>query len=456
MAVRDKWVWATGAGAAIVVAGLAVWATLPDPRDRVDTHRNIILVVVDTLRADHLGLYGYETDGVTPNIDRIGRKGRWFESAWATAPWTTPSVMSLMTSTNPIVHGFNIEADRFGVSIPNLSSSIQTLAQVLNSQGYRTLAVSGGGGVRGAYGFDRGFDTYFEPEEIDGEDIEDGVDHALELISSTNDERYFLFLHTYEVHLPNTHALLTGNDLTAGQAIEAYDGDLSFTDHHLGRLFNELERLNQLEDTLLIITSDHGENLHDRPPTDHPVGHGHHLHDELLRVPLVLVAPGLIPATGLIPETAILTDVMPTILSLAGIPSDGLRMQGDDLRGTLQNWTQGGEDRPVISGAPFQGPTWHSIRTDDAKLMITPYVEGRNWWNRIKKPPKSLFLLEADALERNNVYSSQPDLVAELEDLLREQLAADNTFRRDLGPLTFETIDDDVRENLSVLGYIEP
>ena len=73
-----------------------------------------------------------------------------------------------------------------------------------------------------------------------------------------------------------------------------------------------------------------------------------------------------------------------------------------------------------------------------------------------KKSPKSLFLLEADALERDNVYSSQPDQVAELEDLLREQLAADNTFRRDLGPLTFKSIDDGVRENLSVLGYIEP
>jgi len=455
MTVNRRWVTGSGAGILIALIGFSFWVTRADPRDQVDPQRNIILILVDTLRADHVGLYGYEERPATPNIDRFGRKGRWFESAWSTAPWTAPSVMSLMTSLNPAVHGFNLESHRFGSVVPRLSNSIHTLAEILRSNGYQTMAVTGGGGVGSAYGFDRGFDRFFEPEAISGEDVEHGVDLALHWLRSVETEKFFLFFHTYEVHLPNTHSGFAKGTSAADEAAAAYDSDLAFADQHLNRLFDALETRNQTDDTLVVITSDHGENLHDRTLGERPVGHGHHLHDELLSVPLIFVAPGLIPAGEGIPGQVQLTDVMPTMLSLVGIDTNGLNLQGTDLRGILQNWVPAPGSRPVFAGAPLQGPNWHSVRTSDAKFMVTPPVKGTDWWFHLNQPAKALYLLGADPLERTNSHSSRPEIAADLEGILRQQLKADADLRRVFGPVTLTPIEDETLNNLVELGYLE-
>ncbi len=443
--------WITVIGIIVALVGV-VWMSRSDSRDRTDWQRNVVVILVDTLRADHVGLYGYGERTTTPNIDLIGRRGRWCESAWATAPWTTPSIMSLMTSLNPAVHGFNLEGHRYASVVPVLSSSIQTLAQVLGSNGYRTMAVTGGGGVGSVYGFDRGFDRFFEPDVVTGEDVESGVDLALQWLKSVENEQFFLFLHTYEVHLPNTHSVFTEGLSAADKAASAYDSDLAFADRHLGRLFEKL----RLDDTLVIITSDHGENLHDRILGERPVEHGHHLHDELLSVPLIFVAPGLIPAGQGLPEPVQLTDVMPTILSLVGIPTQGMRLQGRDLRGRLQGWASSIDNRPIFAGAPLQGSSWHSIRTSDAKLMVTPPVNGANWWNHLNQPAEALYLLGADPLERTNVHDSRPEITADLEGILRQQLKANNDRRHELGPVKLVPSGNEQMKNLVELGYLEP
>ncbi len=436
--------------------GLVAWVTRADPRDQVDPQRNIILILVDTLRADHVGLYGYEERPTTPSIDRFSRRGRWFENAWSTAPWTTPSIMSLMTSLYPAVHGFNLEGHRYASVVPTLSESIRPLAEVLRTNGYRTMAVTGGGGVGSVYGFDRGFDRFFEPDVVTGEDVKSGVDLALHWLKSVESEQFFLFFHTYEVHLPNTHNIFAEGVSTVDQATSAYDSDLAFADQHLGRLFDTLETQGQLNNTLVIITADHGENLHDRILAERPVEHGHHLHDELLSVPLIFVAPGLIPAGEGIPGPVQLTDVMPTILSLAGIDLDGLSLQGTDLRGILQDWAPSLDNRPMFAGAPLQGSSWHSIRTSDAKLMVTPQVNGTNWWNRINQPAEALYLLETDPLERTNVHDSRPEITADLEGILRQQLKANNDRRHELGPVKLVPSENEQMKNLVELGYLEP
>ena len=445
--------WITVAGIMIALIGV-VWMSRSDSRNRIDQQRNVVVILVDTLRTDHVGLYGYGERTTTPNIDLIGRRGRWFESAWSTAPWTTPSIMSLMTSMHPAVHGFNLEGHRYASVVPVLSSSIQTLAQVLGSNGYRTMAVTGGGGVGSVYGFDRGFDRFFEPDVVTGEDVESGVDLALQWLKSVENEQFFLFFHTYEVHLPNTHRVFAEGLSAAGRAASAYDSDLAFADQHLGRLFEHLETQNQLDDTLVIITSDHGENLHDRILGERPVEHGHHLHDELLSVPLIFVAPGLIPAGQGLSEPVQLTDVMPTILSLVGIPTQGMRIQGRDLRGRLQGWAPSIDNRTMFAGAPLQGSNWHSIRTSDAKLMVTPPVHGTNWWNNLNQPSEALYLLGDDPHERDNVFDALPDIANSLQTTLKQHLAADTALRQELGPAKYVPVEND-RTQLEALGYIE-
>ena len=456
MTVNRRWITGLGLAVSVVLIGLLAWVTRADPRDQVDPRRNIILILVDTLRADHVGLYGYEKNATTPNINRLGHQGRWFESAWSTAPWTTPSIMSLMTSLYPAVHGFNLEGHRYASVVPTLSESIHPLAELLQSNGYRTMAVTGGGGVGSVYGFDRGFDRFFEPDVVTGEGVKTGIDLALHWLKSVENDRFFLFFHTYEVHLPNTHGGLAGEGSPAEKAVTAYDSDLAFADQHLGRLFDHLETLNQLKDTLVIITADHGENLHDRILGERPVEHGHHLHDELLSVPLIFVAPGLIPAGEGIPGPVQLTDVMPTILSLVGIDIDGLILQGTDLRGILQGWAPVPLDRPVFAGAPLQGSNWHSVRTSDAKLMVTPHVDGTNWWNSLNQPAEALYLLATDPFEHDNVCGLERDITDDLKELLHDSLAADAALRRELGPVILAPSENQQMKNLVELGYLEP
>ncbi len=441
--------WITTAGIMIALLTM-ISMSRADPRDRIDLHRNVVIILVDTLRADHVGLNGYKERPTTPSIDLMGRRGRWFVGAWATAPWTVPSIMSLMTSMHPDVHGFNLEGHLYASVVPRLSPSIHTLAEVLRSNGYRTLAVTGGGGVGRVYGFDRGFDRFFQPETLTGEDVASGVDLALEWVQSVDTQPFFLFFHTYEVHLPNTHSGFTGGTSASEQAAAAYDSDLVFADRHLGRLFDKLN----LDDTLIIITADHGENLHDRILGERPVEHGHHLHDELLHVPLIFIAPGLIPPLGAIPGQVQPTDVMPTILSLTGINTTGLQLQGKDLRGILQGWSPIPSARPVFAGAPLQGPLWHCVRTPGAKLMVTPHVDGANWWNRINQPAEALYLLGSDPDESNNVLTVEPKVVTGLDAILKRHLATDAALRRNLGPVVLVPVDND-ESNLEALGYID-
>ncbi|MBK9966003.1 MAG: sulfatase [Holophagales bacterium] len=286
--------------AALVAFGFA-GRTTPD---RFDPGRIVILVVVDTLRADHVGIHGLARRDATPNLDRFARRGAWFLNAHSAAPWTPPSVQSLLTSLDPAVHGLNREGSAYAESIPRLSGRARPLAQLLAESGFRTNAITGGGGVDSRYGFDRGFESWFQPESVTGIDVESGVDKALAWLGRlAPGERAFLLLHTYEVHLPNTHHLFateeTGDDRSRASA--AYDGDVAFADRELGRFFRELERTSLLPRSLVVVTADHGENLFDRVLGGRGVEHGHHLHDELTHVPLILVAPGLVPARGPIP-----------------------------------------------------------------------------------------------------------------------------------------------------------
>jgi len=421
--------------------------------DRVGPDRDVVLVVVDTLRGDFVGVSGNAPYPATPEIDRLASRGRWFAETWASAPWTPPSVMSLMTSLEPPVHGLNLEANRLAEVVPELPAGASTLAEILKANGYRTMAVTAGGGVGSVYGFNRGFDRFFEPEDRPESDVESGVDRALAWLAEPDPRPTFLFFHTYEVHLPNTHqAFASGND-PASQARAAYAGDLAVADHHLGRLFAALEADGRLERSLVVVTADHGENLHDRVLGGRPVDHGHHLHAELLRVPLILVAPGLIPPDGEVAEPAQLLDVLPTVCSLVGISLESIPHQGRDLRRILQGWGSVGPAHPLYSWAPLQGPNWGAIRFTEWTYIRSPGIETEQWWGSVSLPARTLNDRRTDPGEWTDLAGSDPEIASRLETMLSQRAGDDLELRRALG--MSGVVESSSVESLRELGYLD-
>ncbi|MCH7872571.1 MAG: sulfatase, partial [Planctomycetes bacterium] len=250
---------------------------------------HVILISIDTLRADHLGCYGYARD-TSPNIDRLARKSIRFENAYAQASWTLPSHMSIMTSQYPHVHG----VEQQGQALPE---SATTLAETLSDAGYLTAALISWVFVGEKYGFAQGFDQFTElvppPELVDSATsaafkAEQVTDHAIEWLSRDRDQPFFLFLHYFDPHInydapepyttmfdPDYDGPAKGDfdwitpyikglhhnprrvgmrDLKHLKAL--YDGEIRYTDAHLGRFFDALDRSVGLDNCLIVLTSD--------------------------------------------------------------------------------------------------------------------------------------------------------------------------------------------------------
>lgn len=439
-----------GAALAAAVAFASAGRTSPD---RVDPGRLVVLVVVDTLRADHVGVYGRSSRDATPNLDRLARRGTWFLDARSAAPWTPPSVQSLLTSLDPAVHGLDRDAGEYAHRVPRLPAGARPLPELLSASGFRTAAITGGGGMNRLYGFDRGFGSWYEPVPTTGVDVAAGVDRAIAWLGGlAAGEKAFLLFHTYEVHLPNTHHLYApeeeGDERARSSA--AYDGDVAFADREIGRLVAAMERRRLLPRSLVVVTADHGENLFDRVLAGRGVEHGHHLHDELTHVPLVVVAPGLLPARGAIPGPVSLLDVTPTILSLVGADPPSYPLQGRDLRRDLQLGRPLDPNRALFAAAPLQGPLWQSVRAGRWAYVLAPPVSGPEWWHALPEPAEAVYDLAADPEERTPAKDVPSEVRSRLAALLRDRQRHDAGLRDRVGPPTAAPGDGSLR----ALGYI--
>ena len=351
---------------------------------------NVLLISLDTLRADHLSCYGYKR-ATSPRIDEVAKEGVLFENVVAASNWTIPSHMSLLTSLYPSAHR---------VENPNrcLGESVPTLAQVLEKQGYTTAGFVTGPNLNHRLGFHHGFQLYddftatmmcesnlFEDHPANITGIDDvPTDHVITNLATLwlkqhGQEKFFLFLHYWDCHndyIPpppydrqfdpgyqgkengrmvverwkDIEARIAPADLA--HLIALYDGEIAHTDDHVGQVLQLLQEMGLAEKTLLVIVSDHGEGFleHGR------ILHGNTLFEELIHVPLILRLPGVIPAGRRIQDNASQVDVMPTVLGLLGIAApEGL--QGMDLSRACRG-LGGLPDRVVFS------ETKGSINTD--------------------------------------------------------------------------------------------
>ena len=303
---------------------------------------DIVLVIVDTLRADRLGAYGSER-GLTPRIDELAVESIVFERSLSSSTWTLPSTATLLTGLLPEQHGLRSIRDR-------LPEGVVTVAERLQAAGYRTAAFTDGGFVGSEWGFGQGFDEYSAtPGPAWGpKDVKIVVDGALGWLERVGEEPFFLMVHTYETHQPYLDAEGFAADLLTPECWERfpdgarmkpqepwpvedrdcvaalYDGGVRRADHYLGGLFDALRARPRWERTAVVLTSDHGEELAEHGDWEHGLGK---VFDENVAVPLLLKLPGA-ARTGrsAAPVTGI--DVAPTLLDLAGVTP------ASDLTGT--------------------------------------------------------------------------------------------------------------------------
>jgi arylsulfatase A-like enzyme len=344
-------------GAAWLVAG-ALCA--PSLSCRIpDAPRPVILVSIDTLRADHLGCYGYRRP-TSPNVDAFSRDAVLFRQAIAQAPSTLSSHASILTSLIPPHHTASIANN---LALP---SELITLAEVLRNQGYATASFNGGIQLDAAWGLDQGFDTYVsvKPRVAAAESLvgpKDGFAHVVGLaqdwIAKNEGRPFFLFLHTYEVHHPYTpeasdlapfrgsyggrladritvevlrrinHRKLAVDDRDRQHIVDAYDGEIHSMDRAFGGFVAFLKAKRLYDSCLVVFTSDHGEEFGEHGRMG---WHSHSLFDEVLRVPLLVKLPSSRLAGTAVEGQVRGIDVAPTILAALGLPAPA-RFEGRDL-----------------------------------------------------------------------------------------------------------------------------
>ena len=369
---------------------------------------NLVLISIDTLRSDHMSLYGYPKP-TTPRIDAWAQEsGVVFESAVASSPWTLPSHATMLSGRDAIGHGANYDRP-----VPD---GLELVAERLRAHGYHTHAVTGGGWLDTSYGLDRGFDAYRYFGGSPSDELPTQMPMVIRWLESDPVEPFFLFFHTYEVHEPfvrrgedgavlsdreiRTRALkrvpeegfllrrefiigdrgtpheswdrLPDDDLP--EVIARYDSGIEYADRAIGELLATLDRLDLDERTVVVLTSDHGEALGERGLASHA-----YLYDFNLLVPLVIAAPTAGWEAGRVTHQVRLADIVPTLLDLAGLLIPG------DLDGVSM--------RPIVDGCepPGDRDAWSyaassnrgvSIRTADGGKYILNNTAWRPLFGR--------------------------------------------------------------------------
>jgi len=304
--------------AVIVVVGVAASILAVALRER-RAPPGVILVSIDTLRADRVGAYG-SSAGLTPNLDKMAATGVVFENAWTTAPLTVPAHTSMLTGLLPPLHGLRTNAR--GHRLPGVNERpYATVAEVFRRERYRTGAFISASVLRGARtGLDAGFDVYDDVDAAAPGALHDTERDGVETVSAaldwvrSSDQPFFMWVHLFDPHAPYDAPPPWGAGAEHVNDAEGYDAEVRYVDHALGLLRAGLREAG-LGNSVIVVVSDHGEAL----GAHGEATHGFLLHEETLHVPFIVSAPGLVAGGGRRPEPVSVGDVAPTLVTLAGI-----------------------------------------------------------------------------------------------------------------------------------------
>jgi len=445
------------AGALFVVFVLLLNIFLPIYRNlNTPDGPNVVLITIDTLRADHLGAYGYERD-TSPNIDKLAEDGVLYENAFSQAPWTYPSLSSIHTSLYPS------QISRFSAYL-KISDSLLTLAEYMKNNSYKTIAVVSNRYAGKTYGFAQGFDVFEERNIMDHDSITSQLvtEAAVDSINEYAEKPFFLWIHYMDPHTQYNHhpehayrqentsnitVPLKEKDLNpiADSLNEAdlrfiadtYDEEIAYTDEYVGKLINTLKEQGLYDNTIIVLTSDHGEELLDR----NRFGHGDTLYNELLHIPLIIHNPLEDKLNGTKVSRNVETrSIAGTIAEECGLPNNHfkginlLRIPSEHIDGEFVFSQQGqNSERDPVKRAVFM-KEWKLIEN-------------------VKDGTFELYDLSNDPHEQNNLYGSGRPGISELQNLLASQLSG---FKPVLvaEPEKAEPSEEDIKQ-LKALGYIE-
>lgn len=427
-------------------------------------NHSIIIVDVDTLRADHLGVYGYERD-TSPSIDTFASESIRFEWAFSQAPNTPPSQASILTSLYPSSHGRIYKEDK-------LSPEIETLAEAFQKEGYRTAAFVDGGFMARGFGLEQGFETYDDDAghlQVIGPKVTNWLESHL-ADSERKEEPFLLLIHTYDVHSPYEVSPSPFNSIFADQvqqpsepykndmsgvmakvskkqnrepstrltqveldyAIAMYDGGIRSVDHWFSGFITFLKQHDLYEKSLIVFISDHGDSFQEHSLLFHK-----RIYAPVSRVPMMIRLPGG-QGAGVIHPVVETIDLMPTLLELAGLEVP-LTLQGETLLPFLR-----GENPPpglAITESPYFGRRI-AVANEDFRFF---YTQRRN--------KKELYAYRKDNLELSDIVEENPAMAEELYlemQLWENQVEAYKAERETADELREETL-----QQLRTLGYIE-
>lgn len=427
------------------IALLALCAFIPLPEAHAQSPGGVLLISIDTLRADHLGCYGFRR-GATPALDALAKQAAKFEHAFAPVPLTLPSHAALLTGTYPFYNGVR---DQPGFRLPD---DITTLAEYFSRAGYATAAVLGSPVLSRRFGLSRGFEDYDDRCGASTREQEAGLPNikrpagtVVRLALAWLDGKpagkpFFLWLHFYDPHLPYR----APEPFRSRFADRPYDGEIAYTDSALATLFAGLRSRGLFDSSVIALTADHGEGLGEHGESTH----GYFIYDSTIHVPL-LVKPASATRAGDIKTSVSLVDLAPTLLRLAGIPVPS-SMQGTDLAGSV---VSGEEPPPHPVYAETMYPLLH-LGWNPLRALIWPKGAQPAAWEAVKyieAPHPELYDLESDPGEVRNEYASRQSEAAahrdQLQGFVRAHAPAKPAAAR--APVSAETA-----ELFASLGYI--
>jgi arylsulfatase A-like enzyme/Tfp pilus assembly protein PilF len=427
-----RWKRGRGAPSLALLAGLAGAACTNRDVDRrpreASAKPSVLLVSIDTTRADRLGCYG-RREASTPNLDRWAAEGVVFENAVTPVPITLPAHASLMSGLLPHRHGVR---DNGIYRVPHAPP---TLAALLAEAGYDTAAVVGAAVLDRQYGLDRGFGRYEDSVGPMGLAIAErdaaAVTSAASAAARSLRKPFFLFVHYFDPHA----AYVPPPPFAERFRPDLYQGEIAYVDEQIGRLRRELEGLGLLEGTVVVLTSDHGESLGEHgEPT-----HGVFLYQATLRVPLIIVAPKRWPGGRRVAGLASLIDVPPTLLELAGLRVPGA-LDGRSLAPAVEGVAAGARWLPIESEFGFNAYGW---------APLSGISDGALKW--IDAPEPELYDVAADPAERRNLMTTRPEDGERLAALRRTMVTED---RRSVpARVESERMESERLARLSALGY---
>lgn len=405
----------------------------------------VVVVVIDTLRADHLPIYGYERP-TAPFLTRLAEDAVVFEHCYSPASWTAPATASLFTARYPPQHGVllglratrKLQEQEQATPVRGLPADIETLPQAMKRAGYATFGLSQNINISSAMGFDRGFDRFRNfPADDDAHSLTQHLTAWRARLAAA--PRHFLYLHYLDPHSPYRERAPWHDPSARGRArtLSAYDSEIRWVDEHLRRAY---EAGGWEHDTLLVVTADHGEEFGEHGSAEH----GRSLFGEVLDIPLLVRLPGGAWGGRRVDRPVSLVDVLPTLRAATGLPpdpQDAGRSLLPLLRGDAAAWPERALFAHLWRPEPTAG---HTLDQRAVVLGARKLITGSS--------QPALFDTHADPLDQHDLAQAEPQAVARLQALLA---GFERLPRAGAGARAQPVLDAAQRARLRTLGYVE-